>query len=66
MVDEVAVSQSQILLNKAETIFQKLDNENSLVLSCLDYIRRLSRMCSIKKGWSLSLIRHDCESRTAY
>ncbi|RDW79353.1 hypothetical protein BP6252_03991 [Coleophoma cylindrospora] len=48
VVDEAAVSYSKILLNKVETIFHKLDHENSLVLSCLEHIRRLTRMCSIK------------------
>ncbi|GAT29569.1 C6 transcription factor [Aspergillus luchuensis] len=48
VVGEAAVKDSKILLGKAETIFHKLDHENSLVLSCLEYIRRLGRMCSIK------------------
>ena len=48
MVDQVAVDLCKDLLNKAEEIFQKLDFENSLVLSCLEYIRRLARMCSMK------------------
>lgn len=38
----------KFLLSKAETIFLNLDHENSLVLSCLEYIRRLSRMCGIR------------------
>lgn len=41
----------KFLLSKAEAIFLNLDHENSLVLSCLEYIRRLSRMCG-KKGSS--------------
>ncbi|GIC92489.1 fungal specific transcription factor domain-containing protein [Aspergillus udagawae] len=48
VVDEAAVKDSKMLLSKAETIFHELDYENSLVLSCLEYIRRLARMCSIK------------------
>ncbi|KAF5709070.1 transcription factor [Fusarium mundagurra] len=47
-VDEVAVDHCKSLLSKAEEIFQKLDHENSLVLSCLEYIARLARICSIK------------------
>lgn len=47
-MDEAAVKDAKILLSKAETIFHELDHENSLVLSCLEYIRRLARMCSIK------------------
>lgn len=48
IVDEVAVNHCKSLLSKAEEIFLKLDHENSLVLSCLEYIRRLARMCSLK------------------
>lgn len=51
VVDEAAVRYSTDLLGKAEMIFQQLDHENSLVLSCLEYIRRLARLCGIK-GWS--------------
>lgn len=47
-MDEAAVTHSKILLGKAETIFHELDDENSLVLSCLEYIRRLARMCGVK------------------
>ncbi|CAF3498258.1 unnamed protein product [Fusarium graminearum] len=49
IVDEVAVNHCKSLLSKAEEIFLKLDHENSLVLSCLEYIRRLARMCSLKE-----------------
>lgn len=49
VVDEEAVKEAKTLLSKAETIFLELDHENSLVLSCLEYIRRLARMCSIKR-----------------
>nr|AMB48861.1 Zn(II)2Cys6 transcription factor [Fusarium camptoceras] len=49
VVDDVAVNYCKDLLAKAEEIFQKLDSENSLVLSCLEYIRRLARMCSMKE-----------------
>lgn len=48
VVDEAAVKDSKLLLSKTETIFQELDHENCLVLSCLEYIRKLGRMCSIK------------------
>ncbi|QGI78650.1 unnamed protein product [Fusarium fujikuroi] len=48
VVDEASVSHMKFLLSKAETIFLNLDHENSLVLSCLEYIRRLSRMCGIR------------------
>lgn len=47
-VDEAAVRHSTALLGKAETIFRQLDHENSLVLSCLEYIRRLARVCGIQ------------------
>ncbi|KAI9924668.1 hypothetical protein ASPWEDRAFT_183615 [Aspergillus wentii DTO 134E9] len=50
VVDEAAVKDSKILLSKAEKIFHELDRENSLVLSCLEYICRLARMCSIKEA----------------
>ncbi|KAF5636860.1 transcriptional regulatory [Fusarium sp. NRRL 25303] len=49
VVDEASVSHMKFLLSKAETIFLNLDHENSLVLSCLEYIRRLARMCGIKE-----------------
>lgn len=48
VVDEAAASHSKSLLRKAENVFLKLDHENNLVLSCLEYIRRLARMCSAK------------------
>ncbi|KAH8651269.1 C6 transcription factor [Xylariales sp. PMI_506] len=48
VVDEAAVNHSKALLDKVETIFHKLDYENSLVLSCLEYIHRFAKMCSIK------------------
>ncbi|RAQ51357.1 C6 transcription factor [Aspergillus flavus] len=48
VADEAAVKDSKTLLSKAEAIFQDLDYENSLVLSCLEYIRRLARMCGGK------------------
>lgn len=48
MVDEAALKHLKSLLHKAETIFNELDHENSLVLSCLEYVRKLARMCSIK------------------
>ncbi|GMG07425.1 unnamed protein product [Aspergillus oryzae] len=48
VADEAAVKDSKTLLSKAEAIFQDLDYENSLVLSCLEYIRRLARMCGVK------------------
>ncbi|KIL88218.1 transcription factor [Fusarium avenaceum] len=49
VVDEAAASHAKSLLRKAENIFLKLDHENNLVLSCLEYIRRLARMCSAKE-----------------
>ncbi|KAF0645964.1 hypothetical protein FPSE5266_08122 [Fusarium pseudograminearum] len=48
IVDEVAVDHCKSLLSKAEEIFKKLDRKNSLVLSCLEYIARLARICSMK------------------
>ncbi|EWG54416.1 hypothetical protein FVEG_12635 [Fusarium verticillioides 7600] len=49
VVDEASASHMRFLLGKAETIFLNLDHENSLVLSCLEYVRRLSRMCGIRE-----------------
>lgn len=48
MTDEAAVHHAKSLLDKAEVVFQKLDFENSLVLNCLEYIRKFARMCSFK------------------
>ncbi|KAK6819309.1 hypothetical protein RU639_008038 [Aspergillus parasiticus] len=48
VADETAVKDSKLLLSKTEAIFHELDYENSLVLSCLEYIRRLARMCGVK------------------
>ncbi|KAE8341972.1 hypothetical protein BDV24DRAFT_150761 [Aspergillus arachidicola] len=48
VADEAAVKDSKILLCKTEAIFHELDYENSLVLSCLEYIRRLARLCGVK------------------
>jgi hypothetical protein len=48
VADEAAVHHARSLLDKVETIFEKLDYENSLVLKCLEYIRKLERMCSFK------------------
>lgn len=48
VTDESAVTHCKELLSKAEDIFHKLDQDNNLVLSCLEYIRRLARMCSVK------------------
>jgi hypothetical protein len=48
VADEAAVHHAKSLLDKAEVVFQKLDYENSLVLNCLEYIRKLARMCSFK------------------
>lgn len=48
MADKAAVDESKVLLAKVETIFHNLDQDNNMVQSCLDYIRRLGRMCSIK------------------
>ncbi|KAH7028917.1 fungal-specific transcription factor domain-containing protein [Microdochium trichocladiopsis] len=46
--DEAAILQAQRSLDKAEVICEKIDHENSLVLSCLEYIRSLARMCNVK------------------
>ncbi|KAK7947826.1 uncharacterized protein PG986_008712 [Apiospora aurea] len=46
--DEPAVQHAKALLGKVETIFHALDHDNSLVWSCLEYIRRLVRMCGVK------------------
>jgi hypothetical protein len=44
------------MLKKAEKVFQHLDSENSLVLSCWRYIHELSNMCDYRgKSYFLSL-----------
>lgn len=48
VTDEAAVHHARSLLDKVEVVFQKLDSENSLVLQCLEYVRKLARMCSFK------------------
>jgi hypothetical protein len=48
VANEAAVHHARSLLDKVEVVFQKLDYENSLVLNCLEYIRKLARMCSFK------------------
>ena len=48
IADEPAVQRARSLLDKVEVVFQKLDHENSLVLKCLEYIRKLARMCNFK------------------
>ncbi|KAI4718771.1 hypothetical protein E4T48_05016 [Aureobasidium sp. EXF-10727] len=45
-IDVAAINHSKRLLKRAETIFQHLDYENSLVLSCWKYIHQLSAMCN--------------------
>jgi hypothetical protein len=52
-VDIAEVNHAKRLLKKTETIFQHLDYENSLVLSCWKYIHQLSVMCSFRgELWS--------------
>lgn len=46
--DEAAISLAQRSLHQAEEICERIDHENSLVLSCLEYIRSLSRLCNVK------------------
>ncbi|KAM0716681.1 hypothetical protein Q7P37_008126 [Cladosporium fusiforme] len=46
--DLAAVHHSKKLIKKAETVFQHLDSENSLVLSCWKYIRELAIMCDLR------------------
>ena len=48
VADEAAVHHAKSLLDKTEVVFQKLDYENNLVLNCLEYIRKLARICSFK------------------
>lgn len=56
VADEAAVHHARSLLDKVEVVFQKLDYENSLVLKCLEYIRKLARMCNFKGQHTL--LRH--------
>lgn len=49
-IDAEAINHCRRLLKKAETIFQHLDYENSLVLSCWKYIHQLSAMCNLRGG----------------
>jgi hypothetical protein len=46
--DEAAIHHARSLLDKTEIVFHKLDHENNLVLNCLEYIRKLARMCTFK------------------
>ncbi|KXJ88815.1 hypothetical protein Micbo1qcDRAFT_197147 [Microdochium bolleyi] len=46
--DEAAILQAKRSLEQAEIICEKIDLDNSLVQSCLEYIRRLARMCHIR------------------
>lgn len=56
----MAVNHAKSLLDKAETIFQRLDRENNLVSKCLEYIRKFVRMCNFK-GRCLSKPRDNAE-----
>lgn len=47
-LDPTALDHSKRLLKKTETIFQNLDHDNSLVLSCWKYIHQLSAMCHFR------------------
>ena len=44
--DDAVIADMKSLLEKAETVFQKLDKHDALVLSCSRYIRNLSDMYS--------------------
>jgi len=48
-------------MNKAEMIFQSLDHENNLVFSCLEYVRKFTRMCRPKGQCSLFTTRRTCK-----
>ncbi|CEI63562.1 unnamed protein product [Fusarium venenatum] len=65
-VDEVAVDHCKSLLSKAEEIFKKLDHENSLVLSCLEYIARLARICSMKASGTVDTMPFDDDGMDAF
>ncbi|PSN71054.1 C6 transcription factor [Corynespora cassiicola Philippines] len=45
-IDDAAAHQAKLLLDKAEAIFQNLNQQDPLVSSCSRYIRNLSGMCS--------------------
>lgn len=47
-LDTEAINHARRLLKKAETVFQLLDSENSLVLSCWKYIHQLTVMCNFR------------------
>lgn len=44
LIDDSAVEQCQSLLEKAATIFQKLDRGNNLISRCAKYVQSLSRV----------------------
>jgi hypothetical protein len=55
-IDLAATYHLKKMLKKAEKVFQHLDSENSLVLSCWRYIHELSNMCDYRgKSYFLSL-----------
>ena len=47
-LDWAAIQHAKTLVKKAEVVFQHLDSENGLVLSCWKYIHELSAMCEYR------------------
>lgn len=47
-LDWAALQHAKRLIKKAEVVFQHLDSENGLVLSCWRYIHELSAMCQYR------------------
>jgi hypothetical protein len=47
-LDWTAIYHAKTLIKKAEVVFQHLDSENGLVLSCWKYIHELSAMCEYR------------------
>ena len=47
-LDWAAMQHAKTLIKKAEVVFQHLDSENGLVLSCWKYIHELRAMCEYR------------------
>ena len=59
-LDWAAIQHAKTLIKKAEVVFQHLDSENGLVLSCWKYIHELSAMCEYRGKSPSPLSRRLC------
>ncbi|KAK0390165.1 hypothetical protein NLU13_3737 [Sarocladium strictum] len=46
VVDEAAIDHCKLLLDQVETIFQRLDHDNSLVFGCSRYLNNMLEVCT--------------------